>query len=82
MSQIGYNTMNASYGQTQDPPAVIENWMNGPSLANFRYCGRGGWFMGEPPCKPTEPGNRYSNECGLARNGPYAGSYPARLVGI
>ena len=82
MSSFGYNTVNESYGKTQDPPAVIENWMGGPSLATNKYCGNGGWNAGKPPCTPCAPGDRYCNNCGMTRNGPWAGMYPARYIPI
>jgi len=76
-----FKTLDAGYPMPVEP-VIKENWMNGPSLANFRGCGGPGWFMGKPPCTrcPTEPWSRFCNTCGLNTSSPYAGGYPARVA--
>ena len=67
-----YVTIDEGYGR--DPfinvPSrpIRENWMNGPTRANFTGCGSAGWNAGKAPCASCGGGQKGSRICNACRN--------------
>jgi len=70
MSNCGgkFQTINQGYKGSADSEITIrENWMNGPTRANFTGCGSAGWNAGKAPCtacdSDSQYGSRICNAC-------------------